>query len=127
MVFIEAPVEAQATVIPPQVMFDQCAMLNIPSTGNAVGLFSTTDLPGVPTGPFPQTFGWKPLGIGMLSLAIISALLGMGTVVFYSLGGQLEAEEVEIEVRRKMAEKRERGTKLQRVKGLFAKKVPVVN
>ena len=43
-------------------MIDHCEALNIPATGNIVGLMSTTDFKGEPYGPWPQVLGWRPKG-----------------------------------------------------------------
>ena len=81
-VFIIDGTTVQATEQPPQFMFDQCAAMSIPTTGNAAGLNSTTDFPGLTTGPWPQKQGWHAKGIGALAGCIITALLGMATVVW---------------------------------------------
>lgn len=107
-------------------MLDQCAMLGISPTGNAVGRNSTTDLSGAVVGPFPQVLGWLPKGIAALAMSVLSAVIGMGFVIWYAFGGQLDAEEVEDEVVRKLAEKRERGSKLQRFKKLVSKQPTAV-
>lgn len=122
VVFIEAPLAAQSTVIVPQVMKDQCAMMNMPYSGNAVGRIGE-DLQGVVMGPYPQTFGWKPKGIIALTGSILIAFLGMFVTAWYSLmGEQMEEEDMEDEVKRKLEEKRLNGSKMHRVKKLFAKK-----
>jgi iron transport multicopper oxidase len=121
MIFIEAPAQALTTVIPPQIMKDHCTALSMPSSGNAVGLY-TTDLPGVTTGPYRQTFGFKPKGIIAMTFSGLVAVLGMMVVTWYAFeGGELDIEDVEEEVKRKMEEKRLRGTKIQRVRKLFSK------
>lgn len=116
--FIEAPLEVQSrhsTV--PAVMFDHCRKLGKPYEGNAAGKMSVTDLSGLKVGPFVQKLGWRPKGIGALIGCILSALLGMAAVVWYSLvGRQLTDQEVEQEVRKKMAAKEKRREK---VLGLF--------
>lgn len=123
MIFIEAPALAATTVFPPKVMKDHCAALGIPSGGNAVGLYSTA-LPGVVTGPHRQTFGFKPKGIAAMFFSVLVAVLGMAVVTWYAFeGGELDVEEVESEVKRKMEEKRARGSKFDRVKKAFAKEV----
>jgi Multicopper oxidase len=48
--FFEAPTLAQQLVKPPQFMYDQCAKLGVPYTGNAAGHNSTTDLSGLNVG-----------------------------------------------------------------------------
>lgn len=122
VVFIEAPDQMQEELTIPQVMLDQCAALNIPSTGNSVGLMSTTDFPGAVRGPYPQILGWRPKGIGALAGTILAALLGMATVCWYALGEQIEADEMHDEVMREL-EKKKRGGLIKRgVKKAFGKK-----
>ena len=126
VVFIEAPAEAQKSLTIPPVMLEHCAMLNIPSTGNAVGKNSTTDLAGVIIGPFPQIHGWLPKAIGALAGTILCALAGMLAVVWYSfVGGQLDGEEMEEEVLRTLAMKQARGSKFTRMKRALGKAEPV--
>lgn len=50
--FIEAPVLSQSWVTPPQFMYQQCALLDLPTTGNAAGHNSTTDLSGLNVGEY---------------------------------------------------------------------------
>ena len=101
-------------------------MLNIPFTGNAVGKNSTTDLAGVIVGPFPQVHGWLPKAIGALVGTIICALLGMASVVWYTLSGQIDEDEMNEEVLRTLAIKQARGGKLTRMKRALGKTGPVV-
>ncbi|SGY78825.1 BQ5605_C008g04964 [Microbotryum silenes-dioicae] len=119
VIFIESPAESQQELVIPQVMKDQCAALGIPSAGNAVGKFSTTDLAGVARGPYPQVLGWRPKGIGALAGCIITALLGMVTVVWYALGGQLDDEELEAEVDRELEAKKNGGLIKRGARKLF--------
>lgn len=102
-------------------MYDQCATLKVPFSGNAAGRNSTTNLLGVTLGPYPEVLGWQPKGIGALAGSILCALLGMLSVVWYSFGDQLDAEEVEAEVIAALKAKKERGTKTQRFKKMVAK------
>lgn len=88
---------------------------------------STTDLAGVKMGPYPQILGWLPKGIVALVGTILAALLGMAAVVWYAFGGQLDADEVEDEVRRGMEAKAAKGGGLKArawtgVKGLVTKR-----
>ncbi|KAM0786927.1 hypothetical protein ACM66B_002349 [Microbotryomycetes sp. NB124-2] len=115
-VFIEAPTEAQQVLQLPQVMKDQCAALGISPEGNAAGKFSVTDLKGAPHGPYPQKLGWHAKGIGALAGTIIAALLGMAAVVWYALGGQLEEEELDEQVRAEMEKKKDGGLIKRNVK-----------
>ncbi|KAF9033926.1 ferroxidase [Hymenopellis radicata] len=106
---VEAPLVAQALgKQPPQEMFDNCQALGLPTVGNAAGHASATDLDGLTVGPFPQNLGWHPRGVGALVGCILSALLGMCTVAWYSMGGYSE-EEIEREVRERISEKAKRG------------------
>ncbi|KAF9028653.1 Fet3 ferroxidase protein [Hymenopellis radicata] len=106
---VEAPLVAQALgKRPPQEMFDNCQALGLPTVGNAAGHASATDLDGLKVGPFPQNLGWHPRGVGALVGCILSALVGMCTVAWYSMGGYSE-EEIEREVRERISEKAKRG------------------
>ncbi|KAG6872477.1 hypothetical protein C0995_009411 [Termitomyces sp. Mi166 len=116
--FIEAPLLAQQRNSPPQIMRDHCSALGKPTSGNAAGIASTTDLTGLPLGPFPQILGWRPKGIGAMFGCVLSAVLGMATVSWYAIGGHLTEEEVEDDVRRGIAAKEARRKKLW----LFAKR-----
>nr|ABE60664.1 Fet3 protein [Phanerodontia chrysosporium] len=109
--FIEAPLEAQARNAIPQVMYDQCAMLNMPSSGNAAGhpASDLLDLSGWKLGPFQQVLGWRPKGIGAMAGCVLTAVLGMLTVTWYSLGGHISEEEMEHEARLHEEAKRRRG------------------
>lgn len=109
--FIEAPLEAQARNAIPQVMYDQCAMLNMPSSGNAAGhpASDLLDLSGWKLGPFQQILGWRPKGIGAMAGCVLTAVLGMLTVTWYSLGGHISEEEMEHEARLHEEAKRRRG------------------
>ncbi|KIM88113.1 Ferroxidase [Piloderma croceum F 1598] len=51
--FIEAPLVMQQRSNVPQSMYDQCRIDGTPFSGNAAGHNSTTDLSGLPLGPFP--------------------------------------------------------------------------
>lgn len=137
---IEAPLIAQERNTVPQVLYDQCRDLKLPISGNAAGHASLTDLSGLPLGPYQQVLGWRPKGIvamtgcvippfqphfsssyadGVLtSRCVLTAVLGMLTVLWYSLGGHITEEEFEHEVREKLAAKEKRG----RFFGLFGKK-----
>lgn len=109
--FIEAPLQAQERNSIPQAGFDQCAALGLPFSGNAVGNSGSKvlDLTGLPLGPFPQILGWRPKGIGAMAGCVLTAVLGMLTVTWYSLGGSISEEEMEAEVRQQQEEKARRG------------------
>lgn len=90
--FLEAPTLAQELVHPPQFMYDHCAKLGVPYTGNAAGRNSTTDLRGLNVGPYPQRLGWTPKAIGAMFACVFSAVCGGLTIVWYALvGGQVPA------------------------------------
>ena len=124
MIFVEAPLTAQQTTHVPSALLDQCATQHIPYTGNAVGRNSTTDLSGVVRGPYPQVLGWRPRGIAALAGCVVTALLGMVTVVWYAMGGQLDETEVRRQVELQIARKRENGGGLLRrgAKAVFGRK-----
>ncbi|KAL0958079.1 hypothetical protein HGRIS_000255 [Hohenbuehelia grisea] len=106
---VEAPLEAQQRNHVPQVMYDHCKALNMPFSGNAAGFASTTQLDGLPLGPYPQNNGWHGKGIGAMFGCVLTAVIGMATVVWYALGGHLSDEEEEREVKRAIEKKQARG------------------
>ena len=108
--FVEAPLEAQARGSIPQVGLDQCTALGMPNKGNAVGnTVDILDLKGLPEGPFPQVLGWRPKGIGAMFGCVFTAVLGMMTVTWYSLGGHISEDEMEQEFRHAQLQKEKRG------------------
>ncbi|GLB39058.1 putative ferroxidase [Lyophyllum shimeji] len=118
---VEAPLLAQQRNAPPQIMRDHCAALGKPFSGNAVGKASTTDLTGLHLGPFPQVLGWRPKGIGAMFGCVLSAVLGMASVTWYALGGQMTDEETEEEVRRRVEMKEGRRRRMKGLLGLGRK------
>jgi iron transport multicopper oxidase len=111
--FVEAPLQLQqrATTIqaPPDSLSQQCLSQNLPASGNAAGHASATDLSGLKLGPFLQKSGFHTKGILALTGCILTAVLGMLTVAWYSMSGTLSEEEVEREVRAAHAAKLNRG------------------
>ncbi|KAH8110260.1 Fet3 protein [Phellopilus nigrolimitatus] len=93
----------------PGFLYDQCAALGVPTAGNAAGLNSTTDLTGLPLGPFLQNNGWHARGIGAMAGCVLTAVLGMASVSWYALGERLSDAEVEEDTRRKADAKAARG------------------
>jgi iron transport multicopper oxidase len=109
---IEAPLEMQnraQTLGPPSFMNDQCSALGLPFSGNAAGHASATDLSGLRTGPFPQNNGWHGKGIGAMFGCVLTAVIGMATVVWYTFGGDTSEEEMEEEAQRRLEAKERRG------------------
>ncbi|KAF6757624.1 Fet3 protein [Ephemerocybe angulata] len=88
MQLIEAPLLAQQRNKVPEVMYDHCRAQNKPWSGNAAGKPSATDLDGLKVGPFPQKLGWRPKGIVAMTGCVLSATLGMLTVVWYAWDGK---------------------------------------
>ena len=119
-VMAEAAVSGQYPI--PQSMYDQCAALGQPTTGNAAGLNSTTDLTGLNLGPFLQNNGWHAKGIGAMFACVLSAVLGMLGIAWYSLGDRLEDDEVEKEARRNIERKEKNRERMLNVIGLGKKK-----
>ncbi|GAA5832084.1 hypothetical protein JCM11251_002812 [Rhodosporidiobolus azoricus] len=111
VVFMEDPLGAQQTMTLPQQIVDQCNALDMKYTGNAAGHMSTTDLSGQAKAPQDQAHitGWTPKAKGALAGCVLTALLGMLTVVWYAVGGQLDADELEAEVQRDLAKKEAAG------------------
>ncbi|GAA5964502.1 hypothetical protein JCM8115_003900 [Rhodotorula mucilaginosa] len=111
VVFMSDIPGAQQTLTLPQAIKDQCQALGVSATGNAGGKMSVTDLGNAPKGPQDQEhiLGWTPKAKGALAGCVITAVLGMLSVVWYAIGGQLDAEELEEEVERDMAQKAAKG------------------
>jgi len=105
---------AQTGNAPPQALYDQCAAQGIPTSGNAAGHNSTSDLSGLDVGPFFQNNGWHAKGIVAMTSCVLTAVLGMATVAWYALGERISDEEFAEEVRRKQEAKRKR-------KGVFGR------
>ncbi|TDL21948.1 Fet3 protein [Rickenella mellea] len=114
---ISAPLTLQSRIasnapgqpIPPPELIQQCAAQGIPTSGNAAGHNSTTDLSGLKLGPFEQKLGWRPKGIGAMAGCVLTAVIGMATVVWYALGGHISEEEMEEEIRHAQDAKAARG------------------
>ncbi|GAA5870405.1 hypothetical protein JCM8547_004024 [Rhodosporidiobolus lusitaniae] len=111
VVFMEDPLGAQKTLSLPQDVQDQCTAQGISVTGNAVGKMSATDLSGQADGPRDQAYltGWTTKAKGAMAGCVLTALIGMLSVVWYAVGGQLDADELEEEVHRDMAKKEAAG------------------
>jgi iron transport multicopper oxidase len=111
--FVEAPAEmqqrAETVLAPPAALSQQCLAQNLPASGNAAGHASATDLSGLPTGPFLQNNGWHAKGILAMTGCVLTAVLGMITVVWYAIGGALSEEEIEQDVQAAHAAKLKRG------------------
>ncbi|KAG1862535.1 Fet3 ferroxidase [Suillus subalutaceus] len=118
---ITAPLQIQEQALGrvPAFMYEQCSALGVPSSGNAAGHASPTDLSGLPLGPAFQVLGWLPKGIGAMAGCVLTAIIGILTVVWYSaMGGTISEEEIEELVRQRIEEKERKG----KFFGLFKKK-----
>ena len=109
MQIIEAPLIAQQRASIPDFMYSQCAALGKPTSGNAAGHASTTDLSGLPLGPYPQNNGWHAKGIVAMTGCVLTSVIGMATVSWYALGGHISEEEMEHEAREHQEAKDRRG------------------
>jgi iron transport multicopper oxidase len=105
--FIVAPEIQQKNSPVPQFMKDQCAMMKVPSSGNAGGLTGSKiyDLSTAPQGPFPQISGFHARGILSMAACIVSSLIGVLTIIWYTRGEQFNDEEVEQEFLEKIKAK----------------------
>ena len=109
--FVEAaPIAQQRSSSLPQALADQCRALGLPASGNAAGHASATDLSGLPLGPYQQKVGWQPKGIGAMAGCVLAAVLGMISVVWYALGGEVTDEEIaeQVQAKREKKEKRKK-------------------
>ncbi|OAX35604.1 Fet3 protein [Rhizopogon vinicolor AM-OR11-026] len=118
--FIEAPLLAQerAQGVVPSSLYDQCTALGNPSSGNAAGHASATDLSGLPLGPWEQKLGWLTKGILAMAGCVLTAFIGIISVLWYATGGVITEEEMEEEVRQRLDEKKNKG----KMFGLFKKR-----
>ncbi|WVQ82538.1 hypothetical protein IAT38_004667 [Cryptococcus sp. DSM 104549] len=106
VVFIEAPEKFQeSNSSVPQTILDHCTAQGISTTGNIVGKMSTTDFKGQPWGPFPLKMGWTPKAIGALAGCIITAIVGVLTIIWYATG-ELDERELEAEMKREVEMKK---------------------
>jgi iron transport multicopper oxidase len=100
-------------------MLDHCKALKIPTSGNVVGLNSTTDFIGQPyvlpyssrnapyelisysMGPYPQThiLNLTPRAKGALAGTVMAALFGVLTIVWYSMSSLTEEEMHDVQQR----------------------------
>lgn len=94
---------------PPQALAQQCLADLLPVSGNAAGHASPTDLSGLEEEPSLENNGWHTKGILAMTGCVLTAVLGMLSVVWYALGGALSDEEVERDVRARLAAKVKRG------------------
>lgn len=122
MTFIEAPLKLQEFADIPQFMSDQCHATGMPSSGNAAGHVDVlSDYTGWTLGPYPQVLGWHSRGIGAMAGSVLTAVFGMMTVTWYTLGGHISEEDMEEEVRKDMEAKEKRG----KFYGTFRSKAPL--
>ncbi|GAC73338.1 multicopper oxidases [Moesziomyces antarcticus T-34] len=83
-IFIEAPdVLSNDYLNVPSYIKNQCQAQGIATTGNAVGLNSTTDFQGLQKGPTYLESGWTGRAIAAFTGCIVTGLLGLATVVVY--------------------------------------------
>ncbi|ODO09662.1 hypothetical protein I350_01875 [Cryptococcus amylolentus CBS 6273] len=115
-VFIEAPEKFQENTVVPQTIVDHCEYWGLPTSGNVVGLNSTTDFKGQPWGPLPLVIGWTKEAVFSLFLCIASALIGTYTVLWYNQD-KMDHRDMEEQIRRKMEAKRAKKGLLRRVTG----------
>ena len=101
--------ERAQTLGPPSQLQQNCKALGWQTTGNAAGHASGTDLSGLPVGTHPQDNGWHTKGILAMFGCVLTAVLGMGSAVWYTLGGGLSDAEVEEQWRKNHARKEARG------------------
>ncbi|KAK9739103.1 ferroxidase fet3 [Basidiobolus ranarum] len=80
---IEAPQQIQERIKIPQQLFDNCNVYGIQTTGNAAGK-QGLDLSGYLAGPNPLPGKFTAKGIWAMVGCILSALLGIGTLIWFS-------------------------------------------
>ncbi|KAL0074534.1 multicopper oxidase [Phycomyces blakesleeanus] len=82
-IFVEAPDIAQQRMTLPQAFNDLCEAGNIPYSGNAAGK-QGLDLKGAPSGVDILIDGFTASGKGAMAGCILSALLGIGAIVWFA-------------------------------------------
>ena len=135
-VFIEAPEKFQENTVVPQTIFDHCKYWGLPTSGNVVGLNSTTDFDGQPWGPFPLVIvrpslpsihhsmtladlwnkGWTPAALTSIFFCVTTAVIGIATVLWYNQD-TLDSRDMEEHIRRKIEAKKRRSGLLRRLRG----------
>ncbi|OXC70368.1 hypothetical protein AYX13_00838 [Cryptococcus neoformans] len=115
-VFIEAPEKFQENTVVPQTIVDHCKYWGLPTSGNVVGLNSTTDFDGQPWGPFPLVIGWTPSALISIFFCVTTAFIGIATVLWYNQD-TLESRDMEEHIKRKIEAKKKRGGLLRRLRG----------
>lgn len=83
-IFIAAPDVAQQRMTLPQAFKDICEAGGTPAVGNAAGKMGL-DLSGAPSGVTLIPDGFTAKGKGAMAACVISALIGMGAIVWYAL------------------------------------------
>ncbi|KAJ3268355.1 ferroxidase fet3 [Terramyces sp. JEL0728] len=83
-IFVESPDLMQKNIKVPQGVLDQCKNMNIKTSGNAAGYSDLSTFTGIANPPplYPNYLEFK--GYASLIACIISALLGLGAVVWYT-------------------------------------------
>ena len=80
---VEAPLELQKTINLPQNHIAACEAGNTPYAGNAAGnTVELLDLTGANVAPGPLPAGFTPRGIVAMTFSCLSALLGLGTLIW---------------------------------------------
>ncbi|KAJ1882410.1 ferroxidase fet3 [Coemansia sp. RSA 1722] len=82
MVFIEAPDKMKERIKVPQQVLDHCSAAGIATSGNAAAR-EGLDLTGLPEGPFLYPLGWTKKAKGAMAGCILSALVGICTILWY--------------------------------------------
>ncbi|KAL2315998.1 Iron transport multicopper oxidase fio1 [Schizosaccharomyces pombe] len=81
--FIEAP-EMIPSISSPDFVKEQCMLDGVPTIGNGAGNYKNiSDLSGAPSPPGEMPAGWTSKAIGTMAACVISACIGMGSIIFY--------------------------------------------
>ncbi|KAJ3308431.1 ferroxidase fet3 [Boothiomyces sp. JEL0838] len=83
-IFVEAPDLIQKNIKVPQGVLDQCKNRNILTSGNAAGFSDLSTFAGIPAAPSLYPTYMQLKGYASLIACIISALLGLGAVLWYT-------------------------------------------
>ncbi|KAE8212202.1 hypothetical protein CF327_g4124 [Tilletia walkeri] len=99
-IFMEGTPEIQSTLKVPQLFADQCQQMGISPTGNAGGKNSTTNFGTLRKAPHYFVTGWTSKAVGAFVGCILTALVGLATLVLYAFSGPTDDEEEQEEAER---------------------------
>ncbi|WBW75531.1 plasma membrane iron transport multicopper oxidase Fio1 [Schizosaccharomyces osmophilus] len=83
--FLEAP-DRVPEITAPEFVRHQCVMQNIDISGNGAGnAYNISNLTGAPAPPGEMPAGWTSKAIATMAMCVLSACIGMGSIIFYGM------------------------------------------